>query len=367
MVDLRDGSLSPHDPKLLLTKITETEYHPGATHPDWDKALTAVTPEEAVFLQERLGHGLTAYPPSDDRLIVLKGSGENGKSTLMDGVNGAAGFEYAVPLPDRVLLARTGDHPTEMMELRGARIAFLEEFPEIGHLNVKRLKALTGTQWINARLCGKDNVKWKSTHSVFVTSNYLPRIDESDWGTWRRLLLVEFPHRYRRPGEPLETNDRVGDPGLRDRIRLGVNGQHEAALAWIVAGAVRWYANGQVMSDPPASVDATTKVWRHASDIMLRFIDDVLEFHPADNVWSKELYEEFAKWLKGHGHQNWSDQSFTARFEQHPEVLANSVQKGRTHQSQTRFPSRPPLPPWSASTVMPPQKYTAWFGVRFQQ
>ena len=93
--DLRDGSLSPHDPKLLLTKVTMTEYHAGAIHPDWDKALTAVTLEEAAFLQERFGHGLTAYPPSDDRLIVFRGSGENGKSTIMDGVNGAASSQYA--------------------------------------------------------------------------------------------------------------------------------------------------------------------------------------------------------------------------------------------------------------------------------
>ena len=31
------------------------------------------------------------------------------------------------------------------MTLRGARLAFMEEFPELGHLNVKRLKDLHGT------------------------------------------------------------------------------------------------------------------------------------------------------------------------------------------------------------------------------
>ena len=227
---------------------------------------------------------------------------------------------------------------------------------------------MTGTQWINARLCGKDNVKWQGTHSVFVTSNYLPRIDESDHGTWRRLLLVEFKHRYRKPGEALETAmDKRGDPGLRDRVRLGGDGQHEAALAWMVEGAVRWYQNRRIMPAPPASVDGATQIWRRQSDLMLRFIDDVLVFEPAENVWSVELYEEFAKWLKTHGHQNWSDQSFTARFEQHPDVLANGVKKGRTHQSQTRFPSRPPLPSWVNSAAMPPLKYSAWFGGRFQQ
>ena len=108
VVDLRDGTLHPHEPKLLFTKATMVAYRAGATHPDWDTALTAVSPEEADWLQVRFGQGLTGHPPSDDVLVVLKGSGENGKSTIIDGVRGAAGVEYAIPLPDRVLLARPG-------------------------------------------------------------------------------------------------------------------------------------------------------------------------------------------------------------------------------------------------------------------
>jgi hypothetical protein len=83
--------------------------------------------------------GLTGHPTPDDRLIALKGSGANGKTTIVDAVRQAAGDDYAVTMPERVLLARSGDHPTEMMVLRGARLALMEEFPELGHLNVKRL------------------------------------------------------------------------------------------------------------------------------------------------------------------------------------------------------------------------------------
>ena len=236
VVDLCDGTLRPHDPELLLTRVTMVDYVPGATRLDWDKALKAVSADEADWLAARFGQGLTGYPPSDDILVVLKGSGENGKSTVIDVVRGATGAEYAIPLADRVLLARPGDHPTEMMTLRDARLAFMEEFPELGHLNVKRLKDLTGTEWMTARLCGKDSVRWRATHSVFVTTNYLPRVDESDHGTWRRLALVEFPHRYRKPHEPMTEFDRPGDPGLRERLRRGGDRQHEAVLAWLIRG-----------------------------------------------------------------------------------------------------------------------------------
>ena len=56
-----------------------------------DKALTAVPADEVRdWLQVRFGQGLTGYPPPDDVLVLLKGAGENGKSTVIDGVRGAA-------------------------------------------------------------------------------------------------------------------------------------------------------------------------------------------------------------------------------------------------------------------------------------
>ena len=75
----------------------------------------------------------------------------------------------------------------------------MEEFPELGHLNVKRLKDLHGTGRITARYIGKDSVSWQATHTMFVTTNYLPRVDESDHGTWRRLALVDFSTATGRP------------------------------------------------------------------------------------------------------------------------------------------------------------------------
>jgi putative DNA primase/helicase len=115
----------------------------------------------------------------------------------------------AVTLPDRVLLARSTDHPTELMTLRGARLGLMEEFPEPGHLNVKRLKDLLGTGEMSARYCGTDSVTWKPSHTPFVTTNYLPRVDESDDGTWRRLVLLDFPYRYRQAHEASQTHSTV--------------------------------------------------------------------------------------------------------------------------------------------------------------
>lgn len=200
VVDLRTGELSPHGRELYLTKVIDVDYVPYAVHEDWDKALEALPDAECeVWLQERLGQGITGHPVPDDRLLVLKGGGSNGKTTIVDGVRGALGGDYMVSMPERILLARPSDHPTEMMKLCGARLAVMEEFPD-QHINVKRLKDIQGTGEMTARHIGKDSVSWKPTHSAVITTNYFPKVDESDHGTWRRLVMLDFPYTYRKAG-----------------------------------------------------------------------------------------------------------------------------------------------------------------------
>ena len=172
-----------------------------------------------MWLQIRFGQSITGYPTPDDVMTFLNGGGENGKTTVVDRHPEIARLRLRVTLPDRVLLAKTGDHPTELMTLRGARLAFMEELPD-QHLNIKRLKDTHGTARMYARYCGKDNVEWSPTHSIFVTTNHMPRIDEPEHAVWRRLAMVVFPFRYRKPHEPIEgPMDRHGDGGLRERMR----------------------------------------------------------------------------------------------------------------------------------------------------
>lgn len=356
-VDLETGLLHPHDPSLLFTKVTAAEYTPDATSADWETALEALPKATRPYMQVRLGQAMTGHIPEDGVVCFLKGGGDNGKSAVVNGVRGAGG-DYVATVPDAVINAAQGAHPTELTTLMGTRMAFIEELPDGHVLNTKRLKDIAATPTMTARKMRQDFVSWKASHSMFVTTNYDAIVSETDHGTWRRLQLVRFPYRFRKPGKPLESKrDRRGDPGLRDRIGGSAD---PAILAWLVRGAMAWYANGRQMPDAPERVERDTASWRYNADPVMKYVNDTLELDSTSAIWVRDLARDFNAWQEAEGMQQWSARTIASRFAGH-EALPNVVKKAVSFGIHVT-PSRPPH-----SLNPAPPKAEAWLGVRFRK
>lgn len=374
VVDLVTGEQVPHDPALRFTKITDVGYAPDAAHADWPAALSAVPDEVADWLQIRFGQAITGHMTSDDKLLLLRGGGENGKSTVLNAIKSAVGG-YGVFISDKVLLADPKAHTTEMTVLMGARFALAEELPDDGHLNVKRLKDVIGTPDMTARKIRENSVTWRATHTMFVSTNYLPKVTETDHGTWRRLVLVEFPFKFVTPQNATgAAHERPGDETLRDRMKDGV-AQREAVLAWLIAGARRWYAAGQRMPALPSAVEADTRRWREDSDMILRFWAESLTPDPSKYITGADMHTAFNAWAEGHGHKPVSIQTFKAKFEQHDTTLSNGVHFAlrRVRGGESRS-FRPPVALSNGFVGLMTQgqqqaavgtMQRAWWGVRF--
>lgn len=347
VVDLRTGKLLDHDPSHLLTKITKVNYRPGATHPDWAQALTALDPEVADWMKIRFGQAATGNMTSDDILPIGQGDGSNGKTTMLSAIKAAMG-EHMVQVPEKLLRANPNDHPTELMTLYGARIAVIDETPEAGHINVQRLKAILGSEYMTARKIHKDNVTWAATHSLFVMTNYIPRVAETDRGTWRRLALVRFTKTFPQ------------DDRFRARLVKGKDGISEAVLAWVVEGARRWYGNEELIPQPPQRVKDDTFAWRAESDQVLSYITERLVFDPEASITSSDLLDDVNEWLEQRNHRRWSDQLLASRFSGHYLILEKDVNKIRARTTTSG------LVPRYAGLAPAGKMVAIWQGVRWR-
>lgn len=326
IVDLKTGELRPSDPERMHTKVARAAYRPDAKHADVDKVLDVLPPKVRDWMQIRVGQAATGHVPDDDIVVVEQGGGQNGKSTFNGMVLGALG-DYAAIMPEQLLLASQGDHPTALMDLLGLRLGISEELPEGHSLNVKRLKDIAGTPRMKARRMRQDFVEWSPTHSLWVSSNYDPRVAETDHGTWRRLALVRFPFRF--VSDPQHGDERPADRRLRGRVNAGKAGRDEAVLAWVVTGAMRWYEAGMVTPDPPRRVVEDTNEWRERSDVAFAFANDRLVFGPDAYMSASDLVEAVRTWLNVNGHRAWNTETIVSRVASHDMFRDNNVRKDR--------------------------------------
>ena len=312
-VDLRTGSLRRHNPRDLITKTTHVPFDPEATHYLWDEARKAFADGTESWLQLKAGEGAFGFPTQDDTMIFNFGQGSNGKSTLSDAILNSMG-DYAVFLHDKALLGSAQDHGTEQMVFRGARWAILEELPEAQVLRPATIKKLIGTSKITARMMRQDNVTFDATHSLMVNSNHRPQVLENDRGTWRRLIAVPWPYTFKFDGEAItEPEDRRADPSVKHALSRDIEVQ-KAALAWIVAGSVAFYANGMKAGVMPETVARETNDWRTESDTFGAFFD--MELVPAKGyaISAREILEKYNEFLEAMGKKPVSDQYIYTRI-----------------------------------------------------
>lgn len=364
VVDLRTGELRKRRPDDYMTKVTGAEYIPGATSRDWKLALKALPKPVTKWLQVRFGQGTSGRIPEDKGVPFLTGGGDNGKSVIVGGIRNALGT-YAVTVPERLLLGNDNDHPTDIMTLEGARLALFEELPRGGRLNVNRLKLLSGTNRLSGRRMRQDFHEFNATHMLAGATNNLPLITDVDDATWARVAPVTFPYKFvparndetGEPGPKKGTNQREGEPGLRDRLGEVWSPADPAVLAWLVEGAVEAYKNG--MPHKPRQIIDALEDWRGEADPVLGFMRDHLELSDDHAIVATDLYAEFGRYLETRGQQRWSDQLIATSFTGHsslPGVVKRQVLFGAKLQVSRPSFTLKPVPP----------RPMAYVGIRFR-
>lgn len=310
--NLATGLLDRHNPRYLLTKQAGADYDPHATSRTWSMLLESVPIDARPWLQMRLGQALTGY--SEDSLVLTVGGGQNGKTALMSAVMRAFG-DYASVIPHRILHVGSGQHPTELMELRGRRLVLMEETPEEGQLDPHQLKTIIGTPEISARRMRQDPITFTTSHTLFINTNHYPQVPSTDHGTWRRLLAVRFPFKFVTPGtvDKIGHGERWGDPDIKSRIARDPD-LPAAVLAWLIEGALRWRREPNTLHELPPAVKEATSEWRADSDVCFQFATDHLKLAPNGLLPGAYLVEKFNAYLESQGKRKWSNRLIHARL-----------------------------------------------------
>jgi len=301
VLDLRTGQLAPHNPALLLTKMTGAAYLPGATGPAFARFLERVQPDPGMraFLARLLGHTLEGRVVSHI-LPIFHGEGGNGKGTLINHAVLPALGDYADAADAGLLTARTFDaHPTGVADLCGLRLAVLHETDAGRHLAEGTVKRLTGGDRLKARRMREDFWSFDPSHTFVMLTNHKPIVTGTDEGIWRRVRLV--------PWDVV-----IPDDERDEHLPAKLAAELEAVLAWLVAGYRDWQAHGLA---EPQQVTTATAAYRQDSDALRRFIDQRCLTGPHFHTGSTELFTAWSKWCADEGENPGSQTAFATALQ----------------------------------------------------
>jgi putative DNA primase/helicase len=300
-LDLRTGTLRPHDRADLISNLVDVAFDPAAECELWDSFLWRVTDRDQElyeYLRRFVGY-LLVGDTSDQSLHFLYGLGANGKSVFCEVLMRLLGDYAMAASPDMIMIRRHGGIPNDIARLRGIRAAFMNETTQGARFDESKLKDLTGGDTLTARFLHQEFFDFKPSHRIVIRGNHKPAIAGTDEGIWRRLRILPFTVQI-----PADEQD-------RDLLRK-LEGELPGILNWALRGCAEWQTGGL---KPPAIVTAAVNQYREESDTLGRFILECCEVRPLAQVKSSSLFKRYQEFCEQGGERWVPSKDFPSELE----------------------------------------------------
>lgn len=301
-LDLRTGTLQPHNRADLITRLAPTVFDPNAKHPALDRFLATIAAGDAEmpgFIARLCGMTLTGDCEAES-LIINQGDGGSGKTTLAEALASVLG-DYAVKIGFSSLCTSKygragGSNTPDLVPLRGARMAYASEGDASARLDAGVVKQLTGNEPLTACAKYKDPITFPQTWKIWLFTNYDPKTDSEDTGIWRRMVKVHFHAIPAAERDPAVKRALTKDPAALS-----------ALLAWAVKGCADWQGRGGGRNGLalPKSVLAETEAYRVKQDSLAEWwsiLEADAEFFPRGFTSHRVLRGHYEDWCKEEGY-----------------------------------------------------------------
>jgi P4 family phage/plasmid primase-like protien len=295
IVSLRDGRLGPHYRGAYMTKSAAAS--PQGDCPTWRQFLDTITGGDAslqAYLQRVAGYCLTG-DIREHALFFAHGTGANGKSVFVNTLTEILGDYAQTAGMDMFMDSRNDRHPTELADLRGARLIVANETEQGRRWAESRIKSLTGGDRIRARFMRQDFFEYSPQFKLMVVGNHRPSIRNLDEAMRRRLQLIPFAVTI-----PKEKRDQRLPQRLLD--------ERDGILAWALEGCLLWQAEGL---SPPDCVRAATDEYFEAEDAVARWLEDNCELGDKLESSSADLFADWSRWCSANGESEGTQKRLT--------------------------------------------------------
>ena len=295
-LNLKTGECRAHNPNDMLSMVSGAEYDPKATAPRFLQFIREIfseptldgykeRPELVKFSQMSLGYALTGSVSEDCLFMLFGPATRNGKTTLMEAVMSVMGDYAAKSKPDT--LAYTGKPNAnaaseDVARLKGKRFVSISEPNKTMHLDVAKVKDLTGGGTQTARFLHENSFEFQPEFKIFIDTNYRPRVTDETLFTSGRVHVLPFERHFSADEQEKDLSEKLA-------------AEKSGILNWLLDG-LRMYLDAVKLEPCQESLKATEE-YREESDKIGQFWNERMEdmVHPKEG----ESKEEFERRISG--------------------------------------------------------------------
>lgn len=287
--------LRPFNPDDFLTYQLPFSYDKDAICPLFDQYILQVLPDESsrLLLQEFSGYVFTKF--NFEKMLMLTGSGANGKSVFFNVISALVGKE-------NILTYSLGLFSHEYNRAKLANILLNYSSEKGSELNPDTFKALVSSEPLQAREPYGKPFTLHNRARFIVNANELPRETESTEAYFRRWLIIPFD-------VTIEEGQR--DTELANKI---IKNELTGVFNWLLHGLDRIVENKKFTECEKAKIALSN--FKKQSDSVALFVEEVgYVASSSKKEGLGELYSDYRYFCHDDGYRPLGKKNFSTRLE----------------------------------------------------
>ena len=313
-IDLKSGEAFDPDPSILVSKLIATDYCAKSECPNFEAFLGDIFEDDLDligYVQRAIGYSLTGST-SEQCLFILIGDGANGKSTFINVINTLLG-DYSKAASSQTLVAKgSSSIGDDLVDLVSARLISVSETEAGEALAEAKIKQMTGGDVLKARPLYGSWLEFSIIGKIFLATNSLPQINNTDHGIWRRIHAIPFNRTF-----TAEQQDK--DLGIKLTAEL------PGILNWAIKGCLDWQEQGL---NPPQVVLDQVRAYKTEMDSIAQFIEQECSLEADTKYSASKLYEAYRQFCQALGRKPQSTNAFKKAMVKLPNVYQHRTSSG---------------------------------------
>ena len=187
----------------------------------------------------------------------------------------------------------------DLVDLIGARLITVSETEEGQSLAEAKIKQMTGGDTLKGRPLYGTYVQFSIIGKLWLATNSLPQINNTDHGIWRRIKAIPFNRTFTAKEQDKHLSDKLMEelPGI---------------LNWAIQGCLGWQKDEL---QTPQIIEDQVAEYKSAMDSISQFIQDECELGKEHSYAASKFFQAYRDWCAGAGRKPQSTTAFKHALE----------------------------------------------------